>query len=89
MAHRHPIVTDDHARVGDSALARRLSSEIEGDVLFDPFSRGRYSTDASHYQIEPIGIVVPKTEADIYTAIDIARDENIPVSYTHLRAHET
>ena len=79
MAHRHPIVTDDHARVGDSALARRLSSEIEGDVLFDPFSRGRYSTDASHYQIEPIGIVVPKTEADIYAAIDIARDENIPI----------
>ena len=79
MAHRHPIVIDDHARVGDSALARRLSREIEGDVLFDPFSRGRYSTDASHYQIEPIGVVVPKTEADIRTAMDIARDENIPI----------
>ena len=79
MAHRHSIVTDDHARVGDSALAQRLSSEIEGDVLFDRFSRGRYSTDASHYQIEPIGIVVPKTEADIRTAMEIAQQENIPI----------
>ena len=38
------------SRIGDSALARRLAREIEGEVLFDAFSRGRYSTDASIYQ---------------------------------------
>jgi FAD/FMN-containing dehydrogenase/Fe-S oxidoreductase len=48
-------------------------------VLFDAFSRGRYSTDASIYQIEPIGVVVPKTAADIEAAIGIARDARIPV----------
>ncbi len=48
------------SRIGDSALAARLRREIEGEVLFDAFSRGRYSTDASIYQIEPIGVVVPK-----------------------------
>lgn len=66
-------------RVGDSALAARLRREIEGDVLFDAFSRGRYSTDASIYQIEPIGVVIPKSEADVVAAIQIAADEGVPV----------
>jgi len=65
--------------LGDSALAATLRREIEGEVLFDAFSRGRYSTDASHYQIEPVGVVVPKTEQDIARAIQIAADAGIPV----------
>jgi FAD/FMN-containing dehydrogenase/Fe-S oxidoreductase len=65
--------------LGDSALAGRLRREIEGEVLFDAFTRGRYSTDASHYQIEPIGVVVPRTEQDIRRAIQIAVDAGIPV----------
>ena len=48
---------------GDPALAARLRREIQGEVLFDAFNRGRYSTDASIYQIEPIGVVVPKSAA--------------------------
>jgi hypothetical protein len=36
-------------------LEGRLRTEIDGDVLFDTFSRGRYATDASHYQITPRG----------------------------------
>jgi FAD/FMN-containing dehydrogenase/Fe-S oxidoreductase len=68
-----------HPRVGDSALARRLAREIEGEVLFDAASRGRYSTDASIYQIEPVGVVVPKTERDAHTALRIAVEEGIPV----------
>lgn len=67
------------ARIGDSTLAARLTHELEGDVLFDDFSRGRYSTDASVYQIEPLGIVVPKSKSDIQIAMDIARDEGIPI----------
>ena len=67
------------ARIGDSGLAARLRRELEGDVLFDQFSRGQYSTDASIYQIEPIGIVVPKTDEDVISAIDIAREEGVPV----------
>ena len=62
---------------GDSRLAARLGSEIEGDVWFDAFSRGRYSTDASAYQIEPIGVVVPRTWQDVISAIQIAADEKI------------
>jgi FAD/FMN-containing dehydrogenase/Fe-S oxidoreductase len=64
---------------GDPALAARLGRELEGEVLFDAFNRGRYSTDASIYQIEPIGVVVPRTAADIDAAIAIARDAGVPV----------
>ena len=61
------------------ALMRRLRSETEGDVLFDAGSRGRYATDASIYQITPVGVLVPTSERDIATAIDIARDLKVPV----------
>jgi FAD/FMN-containing dehydrogenase/Fe-S oxidoreductase len=68
-----------HPRSGDSALAARLRREIEGEVLFDAASRGRYSTDASIYQIDPIGVVVPKTAQDAQIALQIAADEGVPV----------
>jgi len=67
------------SRIGDSALARRLRREIEGEVLFDAYSRGRYSTDASIYQIEPVGVVVPQTADDIHRTIEIAREAGVPV----------
>jgi FAD/FMN-containing dehydrogenase/Fe-S oxidoreductase len=62
-----------------SLLAERLAREIEGEVLFDAFSRGRYSTDASIYQIEPVGVVVPKTEADAARALAVAADLGVPL----------
>ena len=54
---------------GDPELAARLKRAIEGEVLFDAFSRGRYSTDASIYQVEPIGVVRPKSAADVEAAL--------------------
>ncbi len=60
-------------------LAERLRKELQGEVLFDRFSRGRYSTDASHYQIEPVGVVVPKTVDDVRAAMAIAREEGVPL----------
>ena len=68
-----------HPRSGNSALAARLRREIEGEVLFDPASRGRYSTDASIYQIDPVGVVVPKTEQDAKITLQIAVEEGVPV----------
>ena len=66
-------------RVGDPKLANRLSRAVEGDVFFDAPSRGRYSTDASIYQIEPIGIVRPKSITDVEAVIKIAAEEGLPV----------
>ena len=54
--------------------AQTLRRTIKGDVLFDAASRGRYSTDASIYQIEPVGVVVPRDETDLALALDVARD---------------
>ena len=79
MISRHQIITERKTRVGDSALASRFRHALEGEVMFNRFSRGQYSTDASHYQIEPIGVVVPKTIADVEAAMEIAREENIPI----------
>ena len=45
-------------------LERKLKAEITGDVMFDRFSRGRYATDASHYQMMPLGVVAPRTVAE-------------------------
>jgi FAD/FMN-containing dehydrogenase/Fe-S oxidoreductase len=64
---------------GDSALATRLKREVRGEVLFDAASRGRYSTDASIYQVEPVGVVVPETEEDALAAFRVAVDEGVPV----------
>src|SRR6516225_7284568 len=58
-----------------TALAARLSREITGDVLFDRFSRGRYATDASHYQIMPAGVVVPRSMDEALRALAIARND--------------
>ena len=43
--------------------------------MFDSFSRGRYATDASLYQMMPLGVLSPKSEDDIRAAIDIAREQ--------------
>src|SRR4029078_10247372 len=59
--------------------AERLRRELQGEVLFDPFSRGRYSTDASHYQIEPLGVVIPRTHDDVLAAMAIAREAGVPL----------
>src|SRR5919205_2118823 len=60
-------------------LERRLKAEVTGDVLFDRFTRGRYATDASAYQIMPIGVIVPRTVAEAERAIALAREEGVSV----------
>jgi len=64
---------------GSPRLEARLKRELQGEVLFDRFSRGRYSTDASIYQIEPLGVAVPKDREDVAAALTIAREEGVPV----------
>jgi FAD/FMN-containing dehydrogenase/Fe-S oxidoreductase len=68
-----------HPLAKESAVAARLRKEVQGEVLFDAFSRGRYSTDASIYQIMPIGVVVPRTEEDAVCVLQIAAEAGVPV----------
>src|SRR3954449_2349810 len=60
-------------------MERRLSRETRAEVRFDRGSRGLYATDASLYQIEPLGVVVPRTAADAATAVALAAEEGVPV----------
>jgi len=62
-----------------SSVSRRLKRELDAEVLFDAASRGRYSTDASIYQLTPIGIVLPRTEEAARGAMAIAADQGIPI----------
>src|SRR6266513_342121 len=61
-------------------LERRLKAEQTGEVLFDRFTRGRYATDASHYQVMPLGVVLPRTIAQAERALAIARAEGVSVT---------
>jgi FAD/FMN-containing dehydrogenase/Fe-S oxidoreductase len=56
-------------------LERRLKAHLLGDVAFDAFTRGRYATDASHYQIMPLGVVAPRSVKEVEHALAIAREE--------------
>src|SRR6266851_3387138 len=60
-------------------LERRLKAEITGEIRFDPFTRGRYATDASQYQMMPLGVVLPRTLAEAERAIALAREEGVTV----------
>ncbi|MGH9332791.1 MAG: FAD-binding oxidoreductase, partial [Vicinamibacteria bacterium] len=60
-------------------LADELRSRIEGEVRFDRTSRLLYSTDASIYQIEPIGVVVPRHAGDVREVVRLAARERVPV----------
>jgi len=60
-------------------LAIKLGKAVQGEVLFDRFSRGMYATDASIYQIMPLGVVVPKTWDDVEVALEIAREEGVSI----------
>jgi FAD/FMN-containing dehydrogenase/Fe-S oxidoreductase len=60
-------------------LERRLRTDLTGDVWFDRFTRGRYATDASHYQIMPLGVAAPRTVDEASRAIALAREEGVTV----------
>jgi FAD/FMN-containing dehydrogenase/Fe-S oxidoreductase len=60
-------------------LEAELNKRIEGEVKFDSYTRLLYSTDASIYQIEPIGVVVPRHKADVQAAIATANRFQAPI----------
>ena len=68
------------APVDTEALRRELESRIEGEVRFDAVARALYSTDASVYQIQPAGVVVPRHRQDILAALEICRRHRCPIT---------
>ena len=64
----------------DSTIQQRLSREVQGETRFDTFSRGRYATDASIYQIMPAGVILAKAPEDVLAALDAAREAGVPLT---------
>ena len=60
-------------------IEAELKKRVEGDIHFDRYSRLLYSTDASIYQIEPIGVVVPRYKGDVQAVVELANKFSVPV----------
>jgi FAD/FMN-containing dehydrogenase len=60
-------------------IASELEKRVEGEIRFDRYSRFLYSTDASIYEIEPIGVVLPRHKRDVQAVLEIARRHGVPV----------
>ena len=65
------------ARMVTPGLERRLKATLKGEVAFDAFTRGRYATDASHYQVMPVGVVMPRSMSEAEQAL--AREAGVSV----------
>src|ERR671933_1715607 len=70
----------DFVELKRNALARHLRKHLAGEVRFDPTSRRLYSTDASIYQVEPLGVVIPRTPADVVATVQIVGEAGVPIT---------
>ena len=60
-------------------LLKKLKSNTSAEVYYDNFTKGRYATDASIYQMVPYGVLIPKTKKDLIETINYARESKIPL----------
>ncbi|MBY0512892.1 MAG: FAD-binding protein, partial [Gemmataceae bacterium] len=70
----------DFAAARRDSLVRYLRRHTAAEVRFDDTSRRLYSTDASHYRIQPLGVVVPRTPADLTATVQIAAELGVPIT---------
>ena len=76
----HTTTLDNYMNTPTSEnLEQQLSETLAGEVRFDLYSKALYSTDASLYQIQPIGVVIPKDRQDIIKTVQIALEHNVPI----------
>ncbi|MCS6922449.1 MAG: FAD-binding protein [Elioraea sp.] len=62
------------------SIERQLRAQLRGEVRTDAGTRGRYATDASHYQVWPAAVVFPRSVDDLAAVLAIARENGIPVT---------
>src|SRR6185437_8078135 len=68
------------AAVNVIALRRELEAQLQGEVRFDIVSRALYSTDASVYQIQPLGVVIAKNRHDVIRTVEICHSFRCPLT---------
>ena len=74
------VTREQSPTVEGETVEAELRAVIDGDVLFDFLSRTLYSTDASLYQIMPLGVVVPKHTDDVVATVEICRRHGVPIT---------
>jgi FAD/FMN-containing dehydrogenase/Fe-S oxidoreductase len=62
-----------------TAVARALANTIEGELRLDPRDRLLYATDASIYQDQPLGVVIPRSIEDVVAAVRVCHEHNLPI----------
>ena len=75
-----PVAQADASRVDAEALRQELVSQLAGEVRFDRVSRALYSTDASVYQIEPLGVVVVRSREDVIHTVQVCHQLRCPIT---------
>ncbi|HXD87836.1 MAG TPA: FAD-linked oxidase C-terminal domain-containing protein [Urbifossiella sp.] len=70
----------DFASVRRDSLVRYLRRHVAGEVRFDDASRRLYATDASHYRVQPLGVVIPKSRDDLAVTVQIAAELGVPIT---------
>ena len=80
IAHTHSDFDVEITETDLSRIKQRLERETDCEVSISAFDRGRYATDASHYQMIPAGVVTPKTEADLRAILEVAHEFKVPIT---------
>lgn len=62
-----------------SRLETELCRKIKGEAYFDDVTRYLYSTDASLYEIQPVGVVVARDKDDVVQAIRTAAKYGVTI----------
>jgi FAD/FMN-containing dehydrogenase/Fe-S oxidoreductase len=60
-------------------LQRAFQADLRGEARFDPLSRTLYSTDASNHRIQPLGVVIPRVEEDLFAIVERAAELDVPL----------
>lgn len=74
------VLQADPSAVNVKALRRELELQLQGEVRFDKISRTLYSTDASVYQIEPLGVVIPKSAKELELTVQTCARHRCPIT---------
>ena len=70
----------DASAVDAQSLAHELRAALSGDVHFDDASRAMHATDASVYQILPLGVVTPRSREDVVQVVEICRRHGVSIT---------
>ena len=78
------LLPSSHARAHDTfpeseKLEQQLRAQIRGEVRFDASTKALYATDGSNYRHIPIGVVIPRDEADVLATVSICRTFDAPI----------